>query len=115
MLEAVGPTGGPPRVERQGGVDTGRRLASVPAAGAYEIPGQPPPDLLAELDRAAAVMQELAAHQINLKFDVDGASGRVRVKVIDGTGALIREIGAGHMLDVLSSGSASGLTVNAVG
>ncbi len=115
MLEAVGPTGGPPRVERHGGVDTSRRLAAVPAAGVYEIPEQPPEDLLAELDRAAAVVHELAARRISLKFDIDDANGRVHVKVTDGAGNLIREIGAGHMLDVLASGSTSGLTVNAVG
>ncbi len=115
MLEAVGPTGGPPRVERQVGVDTGRRLASVPASGVYEIPAQPPTDMLAELDRAAAVMDELAARQVAIKLDVDWSSGKVHVKVVDGGGELIREIGAGHMLDVLSTGSASGLTVDTVG
>ena len=119
MLEAVGPSSGPPqRLERSGGADRTQRAAvaaATPAAGVYEIPVQPPGDLLSELDRAASVIADLASRQVGVHFELDDRTGKVRVQVVDGKGALIREIPATRLLDVLSSGSASGLAVNAVG
>jgi flagellar protein FlaG len=119
MLEAVGPGSGPShRIERPGGADQTQRAASAlatPAAGVYEIPAFPPHDLLSELDRAASVIDELAARQVGVHFAIDDRTGKVRVQVVDDKGALIREIPATRMLDVLSSGSASGLAFNAIG
>ena len=116
MLEAVGSTAGPQRIERQGGVDrAARTAASAPASGIYDIPDAPPADLLTELDRAASVIDDLASRQVNVHFEVDDRTGKVRVQVMGGDGTVLREIPATRMLDVLSSGSASGLAVNAVG
>lgn len=116
MLEAVGSTAGPQRIERQGGVDrVARSAAPAPASGIYEIPESPPADLLTELDHAAGVIDDLASRQVNVHFEVDDRTGKVRVQVVDGEGSVLREIPATRMLDVLSSGSASGLAVNAVG
>jgi flagellar protein FlaG len=115
MLEAIGPGSGPQRIERQGGAEKSARLAAVPAAGVYDIPASPPADLLTELDRAASVIDDLASRQVNIHFNVDDKSGKVQVQVMDGQGKLVREIPATRVLDVLSSGNARGLAVNAVG
>lgn len=116
MLEAVGSRAGPQRIERQGGVDrVARGGAPAPATGVYEIPDVPPADLLTEFDRAASVIDDLLSRQVNVHFEVDDRTGKVRVQVVDGDGSVLREIPATHMLDVLSSGSANGLAVNAVG
>ncbi len=115
MLEAIGSPSGPQRIERQGGVDRVARSAPAPAAGVYDIPSAPPADMLEELDRAAAVIDDLAARNVNLHFDVDEKTQKVRVQVVDGQGELLREIPATRMLDMLSSGSMTGLAVNAVG
>ena len=119
MLEAVGPGNGPPqRVERFGGAERTQLKAveaAPPTAGVYEIPAQPPADLLSELDRAASVIGDLAARQVGVHFEVDDRTGTVRVQVVNDSGDLLREIPATRLLDVLSSGSASGLAVNAVG
>lgn len=115
MLEAVGSSMGPTRIERQGGVDRAARTAPAPAPGIYEIPDSPPADLLTELDRAASVIDELAARKVNVTFNVDGSTGKVQVQVVDGEGTLLREIPTTRMLDILASGSSSGLGVNTVG
>lgn len=119
MLEAVGPSNGPPqRLERPGGAERTQRTAvtaATPAAGPYEIPAQPPTDLLSQLDRAASVISDLAARQVGVHFAIDDRTGKVRVQVVDNKGALLREIPATRMLDVLASGSASGLAVDTVG
>lgn len=116
MLEAIGSPSGPQRIERQGGVDrVARTSAPAPTAGVYDIPASPPADMLEELDRAAGVIDDLAARNVNLHFEVDDKTHKVRVQVVDGEGALLREIPATRMLDMLASGSMTGLAVNAVG
>lgn len=115
MLEAIGSSSGPQRTERHGGTDKSARSAAAPAAGVYDIPASPPADLLTELDRAASVIDDLAARQVTVHFDVDEKSGKVQVQVLDGQGNLVREIPATRVLDVLASGNARGIAVNAVG
>ena len=119
MLEAVGPSTGPPqRLESSGGAERTQRTAvaaAALAAGVYEIPAKPPADLLFELDRAASVIGELAARQVGVHFKVNERTGSLHVQVVDDKGALLREIPATRLLDVLASGSASGLAVNTVG
>ncbi len=115
MLEGVGPAYGPAKIERQGGVGNVARTAATPTAGVYHIPDAPPADLLTELDRAASVINDLAARQVNVHFNIDEKTGKVRTQVVDGDGKILREIPAARLLDVLSSGSASGLAVDTVG
>jgi uncharacterized FlaG/YvyC family protein len=78
----------------------GRRLTAVPSTQADE----PPAALEAEYRAAARVIEDLAAQQVNLHFEVDERSNRVRVQVLDGSGAVIREIPARSLLDMLSGG-----------
>ena len=115
MIEAVGSPNGPPSIDRTTSVDRTSRTAPASAAGVYDIPAAPPADLLTELDRAASVIDELQSRQVSVRFEVDEKTNKVRVQVVDGEGKLLREIPATRMLDVLASGSASGLAVNAVG
>ncbi len=79
------------------------------------IPATPPPEVLADLDRAAQVLNELSRRNVALHFEVDSQSKRIRVQVLDGDGRVVREIPATRLMDVLSGGSGQGLAVSAVG
>jgi uncharacterized FlaG/YvyC family protein len=58
----------------------------------------------ADLATAQQVIADLAARQVNLHFDVDHATGKVRVEMVDGNGQVIKEIPARRVLDTLSGG-----------
>jgi hypothetical protein len=83
---------------------TGAR-AGGPAAGT-----SPPVELQQELATAQQVIDDLTARQVNLHFEVDHDTGKVRVEMIDGNGKVIREIPARRLLDTLSGG---GLLIDA--
>jgi hypothetical protein len=72
--------------------------------------GSPPVELQQELATAQQVIADLASRQVNLHFEVDQNSGKVRVEMIDGNGKVIREIPARRLLDTLSGG---GLLIDA--
>jgi hypothetical protein len=90
-----------------------RKDASTPATKQFalpptdradigEIPPEPPPDALREVDRAAARAQELWNDQRELHFEIDEDSGRVVVQVRDLDGRVIRTIPPSEALDVMS-------------
>ncbi len=58
----------------------------------------------ADLATAQQVIADLAARQVNLHFDVDHETGKVRVEMVDGNGQVIKEIPARRVLDTLSGG-----------
>ncbi len=64
----------------------------------------PPPELQRDLATAQQVIAELSSRQVNLHFDVDQSTGKVRVTMIDGNGKVIREVPAQRLLDTLSGG-----------
>ncbi len=64
----------------------------------------PPPEVQQDLATAQQVIADLAARQVNLHFDVDHTTGKVRVEVIDGEGKVIKEIPTRRLLDTLSGG-----------
>jgi uncharacterized FlaG/YvyC family protein len=70
----------------------------------------PPVELQQDLATAQQVIADLASRQVNLHFEVDQSSGKVRIEMIDGNGKLIREIPARRLLDTLSGG---GLLIDA--
>jgi uncharacterized FlaG/YvyC family protein len=70
----------------------------------------PPAELQQDLATAQQVIADLASRQVNLHFEVDQSSGKVRIEMIDGNGKLIREIPARRLLDTLSGG---GLLIDA--
>lgn len=84
------------------GIALGR--PSRPAPALQLVPSEPPPALRDEYHAAARVIEELAAHQINLHFEVDEDTNRVRVQMLDHHGSVIREIPARSLLDSLSGG-----------
>ncbi len=69
-------------------------------------PGQstPPPEVHQDLATAQQVIADLAARQVNLHFNVDHETGKVRVEMIDGSGRVIKEIPTRRLLDTLSGG-----------
>jgi hypothetical protein len=92
-----------------------RKAAGTPATNQFalpradradigEIPAEPPPDALREVDRAAARAEELWNERRELHFEVDDKSGRVVVQVRDLDGNVIRTIPPSEALDVLSGG-----------
>lgn len=107
MVDAVPPLSGsaPGAIAR-----SGRPLPAASEPAAWSPPASPPPGLGAELDAAARTAHELAQRAVELHFEV--ADGHIRVQVRDGEGRVIREVPPGHLLNVLSSGSAAGLLVD---
>jgi len=87
------------------GVDSialGRTSRQTPAL--HVVPNEPPAALADEYQAAARVIEELASHQVNLHFEVDQDTNRVRVQMLDQSGAVIREIPARSLLDSLAGG-----------
>jgi hypothetical protein len=70
--------------------------------GPLYAPSSPPPELRQEFLTAEKVAAELESRQVNLHFGVDSDTGRVRVELIGGSGEVLREIPATHLLDALS-------------
>src|SRR3954447_18669556 len=65
-------------------------------------PAPPAPALDQEYAVARRVMEELEASQVNLRFDVDDETHRIRIQVRGADGHVIKEIPATRLLDVLS-------------
>jgi FlaG protein len=89
-----------------------QRTASPPRPSLRAVADTPPPAVQQEFDVAARVIEELSSRQVNLHFEVDHDAGRVRVQVLSGDGAVVREIPARSLLDTLSGG---GLIVDQLG
>jgi uncharacterized FlaG/YvyC family protein len=70
----------------------------------------PPAEVQQDLATAQQVIADLASRQVNLHFEVDQDTRRVRVEMIDGNGRVIREIPTKRLLDTLSGG---GLLIDA--
>ncbi|MEP6641997.1 MAG: hypothetical protein ABJB93_08840 [Gaiellales bacterium] len=70
-------------------------------SGPSRAPNSPPPELQQNYVTAQKVAAGLEARQVNVHFGVD-ATGRVRVELIGGSGEVLREIPATHLLDALS-------------
>lgn len=79
------------------------------------LPATPPADVLEALDHAQKVLSDLDAKQVSLQFSVDPESSRIRVKVMDGEGRIIREVPALQALEVLSGDRSAGLGIDARG
>lgn len=62
----------------------------------------PPAEVLAALDGAARVHEELHAHGLHVSFDVQ-PQGDVKVRVIDASGTVIRDLAPAHALELLGS------------
>jgi FlaG protein len=92
-----------------------RRAQSAPAPGLVpaprvdtaelSMPASPPPEVLDEVDAAAARAEALAASNRELHFRVDDASGRVVVEVRDFDGNVIRTIPPSEALDIMAGAS----------
>lgn len=53
------------------------------ASTEYVIPASPPDELLAELDAAAGVLDELSSRAVELTLGMDDRSGRLRIELVD--------------------------------
>jgi hypothetical protein len=118
MFDPISAVGGASRVAAPASkpvapATTEFKIPTTPAAD-EGFPATPPPEVLASLDKAARVIEELASRQVNLHFAVDEKSQRVEVEVRDGSGKLVRKIPQEKALDVLA-GDLGGLTVEARG
>ena len=70
-----------------------------------DLPAEPPASLGPEYHIAARVIEYLAARQVNLHFEIDEATNRLQVQMLDHDGQVIREIPAHSLLDSLSGGA----------
>jgi hypothetical protein len=107
MLEGINPLGGQTQVNgpSRKAVDRGEavfRVAAPQQEQDFGFPATPPPEALAELDKAARVLDELSTKQVNLHFEVDDSSQNIHVQVRDAGGKVLREIPATKLLDVLA-------------
>lgn len=73
-------------------------------SGGPAAASSPPAELQQDLATAQQVIADLASRQVNLHFEVDHETGKVRVEMIDGNGKVIREIPTRRLLDTLSGG-----------
>lgn len=89
--------------------------SAVTPTQAGSVPSTPPPEVLHALNKAAQVLDDLAAKQINLHFEVDDQTNDVRVQVRDADGKVVREIPPRRLLDILSGSPSGGLVFDAVG
>ncbi len=114
MLDGISAVGGPGRVtgpapRTMQPVEAEFRVPQD-AASDEAYPPVPPPEVLASLDKAARVIDELAARQVNLRFAVDEKTRKVEVEVRDENGKLVRMIPQSRALDALA-GDLTGLGV----
>jgi len=68
------------------------------------IPASPPPDVLAEVERAGARASELASQNRELHFRRDEVTGRTIIEVRTLEGEVLRTIPPSKLLDVMSGG-----------
>ena len=87
------------RIDSASRAQSTRRQNSMPA-----LPSEPPAALQAEYSAAARVIEDLAARQVNLHFEIDHSTNRVHVQMLNWNGDVIREIPAKSLLDALSGG-----------
>jgi FlaG protein len=87
-----------------------RAGSTAARGGGSTASASPPAELQQELATAQQVIADLTSRQVNLHFEVDRDTGKVRVEMIDGEGKVIREIPARRLLDTLSGG---GLLIDA--
>lgn len=116
MIEGIGQLGATPRPTGSRPTTEARPAFRLPDAAKADsgFPATPPTEVLASLDKAARVIEELAAKQVNLHFEVDDSTNTVRVEVRDGNGNVVRNIPTSKALDVLA-GDHAGLAYDARG
>jgi hypothetical protein len=108
-------------IELQSAFPVRARTANAPATASPEpaapthsepIPATPPNEVLHALDRAAQVLQRLAAQDVHLHFEV-GEDQKIRIQVVDDEGNVLRQIPQQQALDLLAGHG--GLAVDARG
>ena len=81
-----------------------RRLQANDREGAFSVSttSGPPPEVLAALDGAARVHDELRSAGLSVSFDVQ-PEGDVRVRVSDGSGNVVSDLAPARALQLLGS------------
>ena len=87
-----------------------RASSTSSSSGGSPAGASPPPQVQQDLATAQQVIADLASRQVNVHFEVDQTTGKVRIEMIDGTGKVIRQIPTRRLLDTLSGG---GLLIDA--
>jgi hypothetical protein len=64
----------------------------------------PPAEVLNALDSAQRVLADLHSRKLDLRYDVDPETKRVRAQIVCADGNAVREIPVQHALDLLSGG-----------
>ncbi len=85
--------------------------AYLPVELGGSIPASPPRAVLAALDAAVTVLDQLAATGVGVRVVVEG-NRTVRFQVRSPEGRVIREIPAAAALDLLACGNADGFLRN---
>jgi hypothetical protein len=116
MIDGIGQLGATPRLNgpTRPTAETRPAFRLPDSAKDSGFPATPPTEVLASLDKAARVIEELASKRVNLHFEVDDHTNTVRVEVRDGHGNVVRQIPTSKALDVLA-GDHAGLTFDGRG
>jgi FlaG protein len=92
----------PERKDAPGFANKLEQVQAERAVASSHIPVTPPPDVVAEVQRAAARADELHKANRELHFEKDHASGRIVVQVRDLSGNVLRTIPPSKALDVMA-------------
>jgi hypothetical protein len=91
------------------------RPASPVTPAAEPITDTPPAEVLASLDTAARVLEDLQAREVNMRIEVNKKTNEIEVELVDSDGQILRRIPATRALDFLAGGAGSGLAVDELG
>jgi len=112
MIEGINTQGvGPKGVEPSARTRRLDAVAAAPGGRISPVASSPPAEVLEALDRAARVLEELAARDVRMSFQVDEDSGRIEVEISDGSGQVIRRVPSSEALELLAS-DGPGLVLN---
>ncbi|HUN77613.1 MAG TPA: hypothetical protein VMU32_01700 [Solirubrobacteraceae bacterium] len=117
MSSPIAPTPTPAGTDAVRGADAPPRIAPTPSARTEvtstqtvsldALPSSPPPEVLDEMAKAAAVYDELSTQGRELRFARDAASGRTQIEVRDRSGNLLGQLSPAQALD-LAAGAPMG-------
>jgi hypothetical protein len=69
------------------------------------LPSSPPPEVLRAVGHAAAAYDRLVADGLQLRFGIDGQTGRVALHVYDHNGGVLGTLAPSQVLDIAYNGN----------
>lgn len=99
MIDNIASAGSGPVYPTRPTTRTAPATQAAPVADT-SIPDKPPAEVLHALDAAQQVISDLAARNVEIRFQM--TDGHVQTQLVDNDGKIIQEIPARHGLDILA-------------